>query len=272
MPGPRYAVVDAFTDGGRPFSGNPAAVVLLDVSDAWPADAWLQSVAAQMNLSETAFLLPEVGGYALRWCTPACEVDLCGHATLAAAAALAELGHLADGRAVSFSTRSGTLTAARHGDRFALDFPTLPPASADAPPGLLESLGVEATYVGRAAGDYLVEVGSEAAVRACAPDFRRLGAVECRGVIVAARSDSPGFDFASRFFGPAVGIDEDPVTGSAHCALAPYWAAKLGKASMVGRQLSPRGGAVAVELKGDRVILGGAAAVFASGELAGGPA
>ncbi len=224
-----------------------------------------------MNLSETAFLMPEVGGYALRWCTPACEVDLCGHATLAAAAALAELGRLGNGEAVRFSTRSGTLAAARHGDRFALDFPALPPSSADAPPGLLEALGVEATDIGRAAGDYLVEVGSEAAVRDCAPDCRRLGAVECRGVIVTARSDSPAFDFVSRFFGPAVGIDEDPVTGSAHCALAPYWAAKLGKTALTGRQLSARGGVVAVELKGDRVILGGAAAVFAAGELARGP-
>ena len=269
MPGPPYFVVDAFAS--EVFAGNPAAVVLLD---AWPADAWLQAVAAEFNLSETAFLGPDpadAGDYALRWFTPACEVDLCGHATLAAAAALTELGTLDPGKRVRFSTRSGVLTAARHGDRFALDFPSQPPTAADAPAGLLDALGVGAGFVGRATTDYLVEVASESAVRACSPDFRRLTSVECRGVIVTARASTSGADFVSRFFGPAVGIDEDPVTGSAHCALAPYWAAKLGKSAMLGRQLSARGGEVAVQLLGDRVTLGGGAAVFATGRLARGP-
>lgn len=261
-PGQRYFVVDAFTS--RPFAGNPAAVVLLD---RWRPDPWLQNVAMEMNLAETAYLVPNPIGYDLRWFTPKVEVDLCGHATIASAVALTRLGRLADGSSVAFSTRSGVLGAARRGSRIELDFPALVAEPCAPPAGLSEALGVTARAVARGKFDYLIEVESAAAVRGTAPDFRRLLAVGCRGVIVTARADEPGYDFVSRFFAPAVGIDEDPVTGSAHCLLAPYWAAKLGKTAMVGYQASARGGTVSVELRGDRVALGGEGVVFASGEI-----
>lgn len=257
-----YFVVDAFTN--RPFAGNPAAVVPLP---RWRDDPWLQNVAMEMNLSETAFFVPNAGGYDLRWFTPKAEVDLCGHATLATAVVLGRLGKLPDGAGVAFTTRSGVLGAERHGSRIRLDFPALGVGPCDPPPALLESLNVTARHVGRGTTDFLVEVASEDVVQAVAPDFRRLATVACRGVIVTARSDDPQFDFVSRFFAPAVGVDEDPVTGSAHCLLAPFWGARLGKAEMVGRQASPRGGTVYVEVRGERVILGGDGVVFASGEL-----
>jgi PhzF family phenazine biosynthesis protein len=260
--GTKYFVVDAFTD--RPFGGNPAAVVPLEC---WRDDAWLGSVAAEMNLSETAFFVPAGEGYELRWFTPKAEVDLCGHATLASAFVLAELGQLADGAEVGFATRSGVLKARRQGRAIALDFPLLREEAAEAPAGLLEALGVSARHVGRSRFDYLVEVESERAVREMAPDFKRLLDLKCRGVIVTARSEDPSFDFVSRFFAPAVGVDEDPVTGSAHCCLASYWGKKLGKARMTGYQASARGGVVRVEVRGERVILGGNAVVFATGQI-----
>lgn len=259
----QYFVVDAFTN--RPFAGNPAAVVPLD---RWREDAWLQDVAMEMNLSETAFLVPNNAGFDLRWFTPRAEVDLCGHATLAAAAVLAQLGRLNDGSIMAFSTRSGVLTAERRDARILLDFPALTAPPADPPAGLLGSLNLPAArYVGRSKFDFVVEVESERVVRAVSPDFKQLARVACRGVVVTACSDDPSFDFVSRFFAPAVGVDEDPVTGSAHCLLAPHWGARLNKTAMVGHQVSRRGGTVYVELRGDRVTLGGEAVVFATGEI-----
>lgn len=258
----KYFVVDAFAD--RPFSGNPAAVVPLN---AWPDNAWLKNVAMEMNLSETAFFVPAADGFALRWFTPAVEVDLCGHATLATARVLAELGLLLEGATADFSTRSGLLRAARHGERFELDFPVKGEQPAEPPDGLLEALGTGATYVGRNQFDYLVEVESAAGVRALRPDFGQLAQVACRGIIVTARGDDRRFDFVSRFFAPAAGVNEDPVTGSAHCCLSDYWGRRLGKTQLVGYQASQRGGVVHVERRGDRVLLGGRAILMARGEL-----
>jgi PhzF family phenazine biosynthesis protein len=259
----RYFVVDAFTN--RPFTGNPAAVVPLDE---WRSDAWLQSVAMEMNLAETAYLVPNSQGFDLRWFTPKVEVDLCGHATLASALVLVRLGKLADRLEVAFSTKSGVLRAVRQGSRIELDFPLINVEPCSAPPRLLDSLGVTARFVGRSKFDVLVEVDSESVLRAIAPDFKRLATISCRGVIATARSDHPQFDFVSRFFAPAVGFDEDPVTGSAHCSLAPYWGERLGKTKMIGYQASARGGIVHVEAHRDRVLLGGEGVIFATGVLA----
>ena len=259
----QYFVVDAFTD--RPFAGNPAAVVPIQ---AWRDNQWLQNVAMEMNLSETAFLVANDKSFDLRWFTPKAEVDLCGHATLASAVVLAQIGKLADGSSVAFSTRSGVLTTERHGSLFQLDFPALTAAPSEPPPGLLESLNVAARHVGQSKFDFIIEVECEKMVHSIAPDFNRLASVKCRGVIVTAKSDNPQFDFVSRFFAPAVGVNEDPVTGSAHCLLAPYWGARLGKSRMVGYQASSRGGVVQVEVRGDRVMLGGEGVVFARGHIA----
>ena len=258
----RYFVVDAFTN--RPFAGNPAAVVPLDH---WKDDRWLQNVAMEMNLSETAFFVPNANGFDLRWFTPKAEVDLCGHATIASAVALAQLGQLPDGSRVAFSTRSGVLGAERQGSRIVLDFPALIARKCEPPPGLLESLQVAGKCVGKSKFDFLIEVSSESALREIKPDFKLLASVECRGVIVTAPGNDPQFDFVSRFFAPAVGVDEDPVTGSAHCLLAPYWGARLGKSKMVAYQASARGGIVHVEVRGERVMLGGEGVIFATGEL-----
>lgn len=258
----RYFVIDAFTD--RPFAGNPAAVVLLD---AWPAESWLQNVALEMNLAETAFLVPNADGFDLRWFTPRVEVDLCGHATIASALALAERGRLLDGASVAFATRSGTLRADRRGRRIELDFPALQATPCAPPAGLLEALGIEAVEVRRSKFDYVVEVASESIVRSVAPDLKQLARVECRGVIVTAPSANPAYDFISRFFAPAVGVDEDPVTGSAHCLLGPLWSNRLGKLKLLGYQASARGGVVQVEVRGERVLLGGNGVVIAQGEF-----
>ena len=258
----RYFIIDAFTD--RPFAGNPAAVVPLDH---WRDDAWLQNVAMEMNLSETAFLVPNATGHDLRWFTPTIEVDLCGHATLASALALARLGILSDGATVSFSTRSGVLTATRHGSRIALDFPLKPVESALPSSELLKAMNVPFVFVGRNVFDFLVEVDSEATLRRLSPNFQQLALVNCRGVIVTARSADARFDFVSRFFAPAAGIDEDPVTGSAHCALADYWGRKLDKSVLVAYQASARGGIVHVMIQDNRVILSGDGIIVAEGEL-----
>jgi PhzF family phenazine biosynthesis protein len=265
MPTPLY-IVDAFTD--RPFSGNPAAVCLL-ASGAWD-ETWMQAVAREMNLSETAFVRPRAGSdsYDLRWFTPAVEVDLCGHATLAAAHVLWESESLPVQVEARFHTRSGVLTASRAANnQIRMDFPAKPAAQADAPEGLVEALGVRPVYVASNRMDYLVEVADEATVRAARPDLRALKAVPARGIIVTARSAAPEYDFVSRFFAPAAGVDEDPVTGSAHCCLGPFWGERLGKSSLVGYQASARGGVVGVEVKGERVVLGGSAVTVARGEM-----
>lgn len=257
-------IVDAFTD--RPFAGNPAAVCLL--TDHWPDDRWMQSVAAEMNLAETAFAWRRPDGvFSLRWMTPKVEVDLCGHATLATAHVLWQTGAADSGEVIRFDTRSGILAAARRDGGIELDFPAKPAEPADPPPGLLEAVGVVPRFVGRNQFDYLLELGSASELRTLRPDFRRLAAVDCRGVIATARSDDRNFDFLSRFFAPAVGIDEDPVTGSAHCCLAVFWARKLGKMDLVGYQASARGGVVRVAVVGDRVKLIGRAVTVVRGEL-----
>ncbi len=255
--------VDSFTE--KPFAGNPAGVCILP----GPRDeGWMQNVAREMNLSETAFLHRGGDGYELRWFTPSAEVDLCGHATLASAHILWETGVLAPKAQARFQTKSGLLTAARSGDLIELDFPAKPEEPAEAPEGLIEALGVTPRHVGRNAFDYLVEVESQEIVRNAAPDFARLRKIRARGVIVTAAASSAGFDFVSRFFAPAVGVDEDPVTGSAHCCLGPFWGAKLGKTEMKAYQASARGGIVRVRLAGDRVLLGGHAVTILRGELA----
>ncbi|MEX0678683.1 MAG: PhzF family phenazine biosynthesis protein [Pirellulales bacterium] len=260
-PLPLY-LVDAFAE--RPFSGNPAAVCLVD---AWPDDAWLQSVAAELKHSETAFVRPGPKSFDLRWFTPALEVDLCGHATLASACVLWHTGRAAVDEPIRFSTRSGILTAREQGGKIGLDFPLDPQTETRAPPGLLEALGVEAKYVGQGRFDFLVELASEAELRRMAPDFVRLAAVDCRGVIVTARSSGAPFDFVSRFFAPASGVDEDPVTGSAHCTLAHFWQKRLGRDRFQAYQASRRGGVVGVSIDGDRVLLTGRAVLVFEGRL-----
>jgi predicted PhzF superfamily epimerase YddE/YHI9 len=257
-----FVQVDAFT--AEPFAGNPAAVCVLPA----PRDAaWMQAVAREMNLSETAFLVRRDDGFDLRWFTPATEVDLCGHATLASAHALWEGGLLAPGELARFHTRSGLLTARRDGEWIELDFPALPDAPVDPPPGLTDALGARPTYIGQSRFDLLVELDGEDVVRALAPDFTRLRALGARGVIVTSRASTPGLDFVSRFFAPGAGIDEDPVTGSAHCCLGPYWAGRLGKQTLAARQVSARGGDVRVTVADDRVRLGGRAVTVLRGEL-----
>ncbi len=220
-----------------------------------------------MNLSETAFLLAEGDGYRLRWFTPKVEVDLCGHATLASAHVLWSEGRVPPNKSISFHTNSGLLKANRRGDLIELDFPLDPPSEITPPPDLLEALGVAAKYIGKGRFDYLVEVESEAVVRSMTPDFARLSRVEVRGVIVTARSATPQFDFVSRFFAPWAGINEDPVTGSAHCCLGPYWRARLDKSEFVAFQASARGGVVRVRVTEDRTFLGGQAVTVLRGEI-----
>jgi PhzF family phenazine biosynthesis protein len=255
--------VDAFADG--PFTGNPAAVVLLPTAAEAP---WMQRVAAEMNLAETAFLVPRADGFDLRWFTPAVEVDLCGHATLASAHALWQGGFLPSGEVARFHTRSGLLTAAPDDGWIELNFPATHAEPAEAPAGLLEALGQSAVnFVGRSKFDYLVEVSSEDIVRNLRPDLVALRRLPARGVIVTSLAATAGWDFVSRFFAPGSGIDEDPVTGSAHCALTPYWSRKLGRTKMTARQLSPRGGTLQLVLDGDRVRLRGQAVTVVRGEL-----
>ena len=254
--------VDAFT--ARPFAGNPAAVCLLDE----PRDAgWMQDVAREMNLSETAFLHPENGGYRLRWFTPAVEVELCGHATLASAHVLWETGRLAAGETARFHTLSGLLTAGRAGEWIELDFPARAAEETAAPEGLAEAVGAEPRFVGRSRYDYLLELPSEEAVRSADPDFRRLAALKVRGVIITAWATEGPYDVVSRFFAPGAGVDEDPVTGSAHCTLGPFWSRRLGKPELLAFQASARGGVVKVRVEGDRVKLGGQAVTVLQGRL-----
>jgi PhzF family phenazine biosynthesis protein len=254
--------VDAFTD--KPFAGNPAAVCFL----AGPReDHWMQAVALEMNLSETSFLYRQGDGFSLRWFTPAVEVDLCGHATLASAHALWEQGLLAPAEPARFQTRSGLLTARRRGEEIEMDFPATPAAACAAPAGLADALGVTPRWVGKNRFDYLIEVDTEATIRALKPDHAQLKTLPVRGVIVTAAASTAGLDFVSRFFAPGSGIAEDPVTGSAHCCLAPFWRERLGKDEMVGYQASPRGGVVRVRAAGPRVFLLGKAVTVLRGEL-----
>jgi PhzF family phenazine biosynthesis protein len=252
--------VDAFTD--KPFGGNPAAVcVLPGARDA----VWMQEVAREMNLSETSFLVRQADGYNLRWFTPAVEVDLCGHATLAAAHALWEEGQLQADEQARFYTRSGLLTAQRNGTWIEMDFPAKPEESAPTPEGLVEALGVAPKYIGRNAFDYIVELDSEKTVRELKPNFAMLEKLPVRGVIVT--SEASDYDFVSRFFAPGAGIQEDPVTGSAHCCLGPFWSKRLDKTEFIAYQASTRGGIVHVRLEGDRVHLGGQAVTVLRGQL-----
>jgi PhzF family phenazine biosynthesis protein len=259
----KITVVDAFTE--TPFSGNPAAVCIL------PADrpeAWMQSVAREMNLSETAFLNRRGEAWSLRWFTPACEVELCGHATLASAHVLWEEGHLSPDGPARFQTLSGPLSARREGGWIAMDFPATPEEAAVAPRDLPRALGVPVHYVGRTRFDYLVEVEDEGTLRGLTPDLRAVRNLGTRGIIVTSAAEpTNGYDFASRYFAPAFGVDEDPVTGSAHCALGPYWMEKLGRNDLVGYQCSARGGTVRVRVEGERVILSGRAVTVLRGDL-----
>lgn len=270
-------IVDAFT--AEPFAGNPAAVCLLD----HPADAtWMQAVARELGFSETAFIHAEDDAYRLRWFTPATEVELCGHATLASAHVLWTEGLLPADSSARFDTLSGRLRAERSGAWIELDFPAFATEPATAPPGLAEALGAEPVTVTRSGDDYLVELADESTVRTLAPDARALAQLPLRGVIVTATADGGAtavgagatatvsdtrYDFVSRFFAPGYGIDEDPVTGFAHCILGPYWAARLGRHTLVGYQASARGGYVRVTLRGGRVRLGGQAVTVMRGEL-----
>ncbi len=260
--GLKISQIDAFTD--RPFGGNPAAVCLLP---AWRDESWLQALAAEMNLAETAFLVRRGDDFELRWFTPELEVDLCGHATLASAHYLWEHGDLQTGEEARFHTNSGVLVAKQDGGAIELEFPATPASPVDPPDGLAAALGAEPVSVGRNRFDLLVEVSNEQELRAIEPDFRSLKKVDARGTIVTAVSDGE-YDFVSRCFAPAFGIDEDPVTGSAHCTLAPFWASRLNKTRMRGYQASKRGGEVRVRLVGDRVVLIGRAVTVFDAELA----
>jgi len=256
-------VIDAFTN--RPFSGNPAAVCVLSTPR---DDAWMQLVAREMNLSETAFLHPEDGGFSLRWFTPATEVRLCGHATLASAHALWETGVLRPDDSVRFNTKSGPLICRRAGDWIEMDFPIQPvEESADVPFALAEALDTMPVFAGHAGPNWLVEAVSDRAVRELKPNFRSLAELPVQGIIVTARSESSEFDFVSRYFAPATGLNEDPVTGSAHCALGAYWRAKIGKDDFTAYQASARSGIVRVGVRGERVLLGGQAVTTSRVEL-----
>jgi PhzF family phenazine biosynthesis protein len=256
------SIVDAFTD--RAFAGNPAGVCFLETER---PDDWMQRVAAEVNLSETAFLLREGDGFRLRWFTPEVEVDLCGHATLASAHALWSEGRWPQTSSIRFMTKSGPLTVERDGNLIELDFPALPIQECESPENLIESLGTLPRFVGGNGMDYLCEVADEATLLDIQPDFPRLRSVRTRGVIVTCRAPDGHYDFLSRFFAPALGVSEDPVCGSAHCALGPYWASKLGKNDLNGYQASQRGGSLRVRVRGDRVRLGGRAVTVIRGKL-----
>jgi PhzF family phenazine biosynthesis protein len=261
--GQRITIVDAFTHTA--FAGNPAAICVLTEPT---TEAWMQSVAREMRHSDTAFCIPlKDGSFELRWFTPSHEVRLCGHATLAAAHVLWEEGWLEHRKVARFSTLSGELTAAPLGRVIELDFPSRPPSEVEAPAGLVDALGVTPSWIGRDLDDYVVLLADEAAVVACAPDFGGLRTVETRGVIITAPARDDHLDFVSRFFAPRFGIDEDPVTGSAHCCLTPFWASRLDKSVLTARQLSARGGELEVELAGERVKLRGTCVTTLRGNL-----
>jgi PhzF family phenazine biosynthesis protein len=254
----RQFQVDAFAN--RVFEGNPAAVCPLP---RWLDEAVMQAIAAENNLSETAFFVPAGEGFELRWFTPLAEVDLCGHATLATAHVLFEnLGYAHD--EIRFESRSGELTVRRQGDLLEMDFPSRPPIACAPPDGLTEALGAAPLEV-LCADDLLAVFGNESEIRAITPDFPALARLPGRGVCVTAPGDN--YDFVSRFFAPALGVSEDPVTGSAHCELAPYWAGRLGRTTLRARQVSRRGGEVGCEVRGERVLLSGTAVTFMEGTI-----
>ncbi len=254
--------VDAFASA--PFQGNPAAVCLLDED----ADAeWMQNLAVEMNLSETAFVVPHGDEYRLRWFTPEYEVELCGHATLASAHILWQTGALPSHQPATFDTLSGKLPCRKTGGWIEMDFPGIPASETKPPDGLLEALDTQAVYVGRNNMDYIVHVNDESIVKNMAPNFSELAKIDIRGTIVTALSNDGNCDFVSRFFAPRAGINEDPVTGSAHCCLAMYWGPKLGKESVVGYQASKRGGWVKMRLSQGRVVISGQAVTVLEGTL-----
>lgn len=264
--------VDAFSHA--PFSGNPAAVCVLTEPRSY---IWMQRVAEEMNLSETAFLIrptaeePEAAEFAnsyhLRWFTPTVEVELCGHATLASAHMLWEQGYLQPNEDAHFWTQSGWLHAAKREGWIEMNFPLEPEHETNIPKDLLRALDLPITYVGQNRFDYLVEVDCETSLRALIPDLGILRSLPIRGVCVTAPSSSPEYDFVSRFFAPGVGINEDPVTGSAHCCLGPYWAKRLGKQELIGYQASRRGGIIRVRVESERVVIAGKAVTVMTGEL-----
>jgi len=250
--------IDAFAS--KVFAGNPAAVCPLG---GWLEHGLMQAVAQENNLSETAFFVPLDQGYHIRWFTPAAEVDLCGHATLASAYVVFTYMDPSRTR-VTFQSRSGPLTVSREGDLLAMDFPAQPPAPCDAQPALVEALGIDPAEVLRCE-DYFVVLPSEKDVRSVDPDMGLLKKVDLRGVIITAKGEES--DFVSRFFAPKYGVNEDPVTGSAHCALIPYWSEKLGKKDLLARQVSRRGGELFCKDKGDRVVIAGRTVAFMEGTI-----
>ncbi|CAM4463496.1 PhzF family phenazine biosynthesis protein [Paenibacillus endophyticus] len=257
-------IVDAFTN--ERYKGNPAAICFVDEPQ---SESWMQRVAMEMNLSETAFVAPSEDGWRLRWFTPQEEVDLCGHATLATAHAMWQSGRLLQDETARFHTKSGILTASRNGEWIDMDFPSEHPIGTVAPEELVQGLGLIPRFVGRNRMDYFVEVDSEETVRTLRPDFALLARLDARGVIVTSKSEDSRYDFISRAFYPGTGVDEDPVTGSAHCALAPYWAKRLRKHELMGYQASARGGVVKVKPDGERVYMSGQAITVLKGQLEG---
>lgn len=258
----KYFIVDAFAD--RAFEGNPAAVFMLE---GLVSDDVLQKIASEINLSETAYLFRKKGVYSLRWFSPAREVDLCGHATLASAHVLWEKGILDRDQKAKFDTKSGTLTARRVDDLIEMDFPLDVPEVSECPEEIMDGLRVTPVYVGKTSSDYLVEVESEEIVEGIEPNIEVIKKVDCRGIIVTSTTKNGRYDFVSRFFAPRFGISEDPVTGSAHCALGPYWSRKTNKSELVGYQASRRGGVVKMRVAESSVVLGGKARVVSAGEF-----
>lgn len=260
--GLEYTLIDAFT--AKPFGGNPAVVVLLpEARDA----EWMQAVASEMNQPETAFLVQADDGYNLRWFTPTVEIDLAGHPTLASAHWLWTSGRLDPNTAARFHTRGGLLIAEKRDGWIRLELPATPPIEQQPPGGLAEALGVELLWAGKSPFDLLVEVASEETLRSLEPDLSAISRYPVRGVIVTAKAAAPPYDFVSRFFAPQSGIDEDPVTGSAHCCLGPYWSQKLGKKQLLAYQASARGGVLRLEVRATRVSLEGQAVTVAAGRL-----
>lgn len=258
----RIYQVDSFTD--KPFAGNPAGVCILDK----PADeSWMQNIAMEMNLSETSFLWPLESGYSLRWFTPELEVDLCGHATLAAAHILWEKGFLNKDEKAKFYTKSGLLTCKKDNEFIEMNFPSEPEVKVDIPEYLAEALNINPLYVGKNRFDYLVQIESEEGLRKLKPNFNLLEKIDCRGIIVTSSSKTDKYDFVSRFFAPKAGINEDPVTGSAHCCLVPFWHKITGKTEFNAYQASKRGGEISLKLVDNRVMLKGKAITVIEGAI-----